>query len=92
MDAEVLRMAENLAGLFYLTKSQVKSAAEVLAKAFWDYPMSVYFWPDEAKRTKRQLALCRRQVYTGIKYGEVYATSPQMEGVSVWFPSDRGHE
>jgi ribosomal protein S18 acetylase RimI-like enzyme len=27
-------------------------------------------------------------VYSGIKYGEVYATSNNLEGIAVWFPSN----
>jgi len=85
-------MADDLANLLRLTKARVKPAAVVLVRAFQDYPMSAYFMPDEARRSKKQPAVFRMLVRSGIKYGEVYATSPRMEGVAVWFSSDRGHE
>ena len=85
-------MADDLANLLRLTEAQVKPAAEVLARAFQDYPMSAYFMPDEAKRRKKQPAVFRMLVRSGIKYGEVYATSAKMEGVAVWFSSDSRRE
>jgi GNAT superfamily N-acetyltransferase len=85
-------MADDLTGLFRLTEAQVKPAAEVLARAFQNYPINVYLIPDEAKRRTKQPTVFRRLVRTGIKVGEVYATSPQMEGVAIWLPSDRRPE
>jgi GNAT superfamily N-acetyltransferase len=85
-------MADELNSLFRLTKAQIKPAAAVLARAFQDYPMSAYFMPDESKRSKKQPAIYRMLVRSGIKHGEAYATSPQMEGVTVWFSSDSRRE
>lgn len=64
----------------------------MLARAFYDYPMSVYFMPDEATRKKEQPAVFRTLMRSGIKNGEVYATSPQMEGVAVWYSPDSRQE
>ena len=85
-------MAEDLNSLLRLTKDRIKPAAEVLERAFRDYPMSAYFIPDEAKRSKKQPAIYRMLVRNGIKYGEVYATSSKLEGVAVWFASDSRRE
>jgi GNAT superfamily N-acetyltransferase len=67
-----------------LTKADVKAAAATLANAFVNYPVSVFFTPDEAKRKKRQPGISRRILRNSIKSGEVYITSPKMEGVAIW--------
>jgi ribosomal protein S18 acetylase RimI-like enzyme len=85
-------MADDSTGLLRLTMAEVKLAAEVLARAFQDYTVSVYFAPDEAERRKRQPFMFRSLVRSGVKYGEVYATSSKMEGVAVWFSPDSRRE
>ena len=85
-------MADDLNSLLRLTGNQIKPAAEVLERAFRDYPMSAYFMPDEVKRRKKQPAIYRMLVRSGIKYGEVYATSEKLEGVAVWFPPESRRE
>ena len=85
-------MTDDLNSLLRLTKARIKPAAEVLGRAFQDYPMSAYFMPDEAKRSKKQPAIYRMLVRSGIKYGEVYAASSKLEGVAVWFSSDSRRE
>jgi GNAT superfamily N-acetyltransferase len=77
-------MADDLNSLIRVTKRNLKAAALSLAKAFQDYPESVYFMPDEAKRRKKQPAIYRMFLKEAAKSGEVYATSPKMEGVAVW--------
>jgi GNAT superfamily N-acetyltransferase len=67
-----------------LTKVNIKPAAVTLANAFMYYPVSVFFTPDKAKRKKRQPGVSRRILRNSIVSGEVYITSPQMEGVAVW--------
>jgi len=85
-------MKDDLGNLFRLTKAQVKPAAEALVRAFRDYPVSVYFMPDEAERIKKQPSVFRSLVRSGIKHGEVYATSSKLEGVAVWFAPDSRRE
>ena len=41
-------------GVMRLSKDQLRPAAEVMARAFQDYPLSVYFHPDENERRERQ--------------------------------------
>jgi GNAT superfamily N-acetyltransferase len=85
-------MTDDLANLLRLTEARIKPAAEVLERAFRDYPMSAYFMPDEAKRRKKQPAIYRMLVRAGIKYGEAYATSAKLEGVALWFSSESRRE
>jgi GNAT superfamily N-acetyltransferase len=73
-----------LDNLIRINTKNYKSAALVLARAFFDYPESVYFMPDEVTRRKKQPSIYRMFLRQSIVYGEVYATSPKMEGVAVW--------
>jgi hypothetical protein len=67
-------------------KSGSKSAAETLARAFRTYPLVQYYFSDEVKRDKVTHYFLSFSVFSGIRYGEVYATSANFEGVAVWMP------
>ncbi len=71
-----------------LTKAQSRPAVEVLVRAFWDYPLLKYYFPDEAERGRVAPHFLSLAVFSGIGYGKVYATSPNLEGIAVWMPSD----
>jgi len=85
-------MADDIDGMLRLTKAWIKPAAEMLCKAFRDYPVFTYFYPGEAKRNRMQPAVFRGLVRSGMKHGEVYATSPALEGAAVWFGPDSQHD
>jgi len=78
----------DLTGLMRLDKLHVKPATEVLVKAFMKYPFIQYYFPDELKREKVARYFLSSGVYTGIRYGEAYATSPNLEGIAIWLLSD----
>jgi GNAT superfamily N-acetyltransferase len=82
---------DDLNNLVRVTKKNLKPAALTLARAFMDYPESVYFMPDEATRRKKQPAIYRMWLKESIVHGEVFATSPKMEGVAVWQLVDGKH-
>lgn len=82
-------MATDLSALVRLTKAQVKPAAEMMARAFQDYPLFVYFLPDASERKKKSTYDFQSLIGYGLLYGEVYATSPNLEGVAVWLPSGK---
>jgi GNAT superfamily N-acetyltransferase len=84
-------MVNELNNLTMVTQKNLKPAALTLAKAFQDYPESVYFVPDEVKRRKQQPRIYRMFLKGVISTGEVYATSPKMEGVAVWKMVDKKH-
>ena len=77
---------ESLRDLVRLEKSQIKSAAEMLARAFYDDPLYAYLLPDESERKNRSYYLHQFCLRYGLFYGEVYTTSPNLEGVAVWLP------
>jgi GNAT superfamily N-acetyltransferase len=79
----------DLSNLVRLTKAQVKPAAEMMARAFQDYPLMAYFFPDESERMEMSVFSFQYLIRYGLLYGEVYATSPNLEGAAVWLPSDK---
>lgn len=79
-------MTDEAGGLVRLTKAQLEPAAEVLGRAFLDYPMLCYYYPEEKIRNKISLFFVSVGVYTGFRYGEIYTTSPNLEGIAIWFP------
>jgi GNAT superfamily N-acetyltransferase len=72
--------------LLRLDKSHIKPATRVLARAFQDYPLFVYLIPDDSERKNKLPYFLETFVCYGVFYGEVYATSPNLEGVAVWWP------
>lgn len=81
-------MAENSNSPVRLNKLHVKPAAQVLARALQDDPLFIYFFPDAARDKKLSL-LFQLPVRYGVLCGEVYATSPELEGIVVWLPSEK---
>lgn len=79
-------MVADLNNLVRLTKAQAKPSAEVLGRAFHNYPLLQYYFPEELERKRIALYLVSVAVFSGIRYGEIYATSTNLEGVAVWFP------
>ena len=47
-----------------------------------------YYLPNEVSREKAVRYFLSIGVHTGIKYGEVYATSSNYEGAAIWMSSD----
>jgi GNAT superfamily N-acetyltransferase len=76
--------------LLRLIEKDIVPAAVTLAKAFHEYPLIKWFTPDAERRLKTQPKSFRGTVLSGIQYGEVYATSLKMEGVTIWyFPGEQ---
>ena len=82
-------MKEALPGVVQVTGKYVKAAGLTLAKAFQEYPVSVFFEPDPVKRRKTQPGMFRDLIRTLGPEAMVYGTSPGMEGVAVWVLMDK---
>jgi len=80
-------MGSDLGGLIRLQKGQVEPASEVLYRAFIDDLEIVQLVPEPPKREKLLRSLFRMSLKHGILHGEVYAVSPDMEGIAMWLPS-----
>ena len=82
-------MVAVLNNLVRLNKSDIQPAVEVLVRAFRDYPLLKYFFPDELERKRIAPYFFQYILNYGVRYGEIYATSPNLEGVAVWLTSDK---
>src|SRR5918992_6032422 len=71
-----------------LDRSHAKAATETLVKAFRNEQPFLYYFPDEVKRERITTSLISMAVFSALKYGEVYATSHDMEGIATWMPSE----
>ena len=76
-------------GLIRLGKDQVGTASEVLTRAFFNDSKLTYLLPDEKERKRRARHLFEFELRYGMRYGRVYATSPRLEGLAVWLPSEK---
>lgn len=81
-------MSNEFAGLIRINTSNAKHAVEVLVSAFRNYPLLQYYFPNEVEKEKISNYFLSFVVYSGIKYGEVYATSSNLEGIVVCMPSN----
>ena len=75
-----------LNNLIRVTEQQAEVAGKVLARAFYNYPTFDLLFHDEDEKMRAQSELYEYLVRYGIMFGEVYATSPNFEGVAVWLP------
>ena len=79
-------------GLVRLERSQLKPAAEVLARAFYDDPLFAYYFSDASQRKNMSPRLFQFWLRYAVAYGEIYAISPDLEGVAVWLPSEKANQ
>ena len=85
-------MKSNLNELYRLTEDQVKPASKILSKAFYDDPISVYLIPDISERKAKLKHVYEYVIRYDILYGEVYATSPNLEGIAGWLHSENAYK
>ena len=85
-------MTSDLDGLVRLQRSQLKLAAAVLARAFFDDPLFTYYFPDASRRQNMSPHLFEFWLRYAVAYGEIYAISPELEGVAVWLPSEKANQ
>jgi ribosomal protein S18 acetylase RimI-like enzyme len=60
----------------------------VLSRAFQNYPLLQYYFPDKPEREKIAPYFFQCILSYAVRYGEIHATSPNLEGVAVWLTSD----
>lgn len=82
-------MSSDLDNLYKLTKKDVKRASEVLAKAFSDDPVWKTFIENDPNRDTKLPLIFETPVRYALKYGEVYASSQNLEGIAAWLPHDK---
>ncbi|MHA2399883.1 MAG: GNAT family N-acetyltransferase [Promethearchaeota archaeon] len=70
--------------LSQINRNQIKSAAKVLARAFLNDPLYIAYFPDSSKRIEQNYHLMKNSILYCMKYGEIFITSPKLEGVALW--------
>lgn len=68
-----------------LDPSMKKRAAKVYARAFFDYPLFTFYYPDRARRERHLASHFEVVVNYGFLYGQNY-TTPDITGVACWLP------
>ena len=76
-------------GVIRLQKNHVRASAAMLSRAFYDDPLFVYFFPDPSERIKKSIGFFQLLARYGILHGDPEATSPALEGIAIWLPSDK---
>lgn len=71
--------------LYRLKKSDIERGTEVLVRAFQDDSLTHYFFPPCDNWEDLVSKYFAFRLRFGIKYGEVYAPSPEIEGLAAWF-------
>ena len=77
------------AAIIRLQKVHIKPVSQMLAWAFNDNPTSSYMYPDALERDAKLPYAYEAPLRYGMRYGEAYVTSNQIEGASVWLPRDK---
>ena len=72
--------------LIRLSKAHIKRASLVLSRAFQNDPVLRWQMPDANKRLANLHYFWELTLRIGIKYGVVYGTSEDLEGVAIWRP------
>lgn len=81
-------MGNDVPDLMKLDRSHIKPAAEVLAKAFMDYPIDRFSFPNIEDRAKKSHYMHQFVLSCCIQYGEAYSTSDKFEGIAAWLPPE----
>ena len=69
-----------------LQQSQMDQSANVLARAFFDDPMTMYVLPDDAQRRDILPSFMRAGATICMQHGEVYTTPGDVLGDACWLP------
>jgi GNAT superfamily N-acetyltransferase len=72
--------------LYRIQRRDVMQAGKVLADAFQHDPLWNKIFEGESDLDKRFRAMAEVSIKQGLKYGEVYAPSEDLEGVVAWVP------
>lgn len=82
-------MPELRGDIVRLSRDMIEPAAAMLSRAFSDDPKMTHLIPDIAAKKDLSLHLFEFELRYGMNYGDVYTTSPGIEGVAVWLPSTK---
>jgi ribosomal protein S18 acetylase RimI-like enzyme len=81
-----MKMDNQNGELLRLTLRERNAGAAVLGRAFAEYELLRYYFPDEIQRRAVADTCGLISVSLCLKYGEVYMSSEKLEGVAAWLP------
>ena len=82
-------MKENKSELYKVKRRDIKKAVEVLTKAFYKDPLTQFMFPNDETRQNHSSHYFNFIISYGLKFGEVFAPSPKIEGLAIWYLSDK---
>ena len=82
-------MDDGLNGLYRLEKNDVLRVSEMLARAFYDDPLTLYAYSDGERQSGSLLYFFQFPIRYCLRYGEGYAPTSEIEGVALWLPSSK---
>lgn len=77
-------MTSDLEHLVRVKKKHMQKAIQTFSRSFNTDPLTMYMFPDEKERQRFMQHYFQFRVKYGIIYGEVYATSEDIEGIAMW--------
>lgn len=72
-----------------LEESQIDVAADVLVRAFFDYPVWTWLAPDETQRGELMPWFMRLSLHWALAQDETYLAGDPIAGVAMWEPAGR---
>jgi GNAT superfamily N-acetyltransferase len=79
---------KELKDLYQFKNIPLIKGAEVISRAFHEDPLYAYIIPDESERKRYFPYIFRAYIWYCLHFGEVYASSPNLEGIALWLPSE----
>lgn len=77
--------------LYKIEKKDVERCVTTLKDAFKDDPLWKEVFRDDPDKDKALTGFFTIPILYGLKFGKVYATSAQIEGVAVWLPGEKSY-
>ncbi len=71
------------------SKKHINQISDTLMKSFHNYPLLKVLIKDEATRNKFYPVMLKIIIKDVLKYGEIYTTSEEFEGVALWLPGKK---
>ena len=82
-------MDDDLNGLYRLDKDDAERAAEMLGRAFYDDPLTLYAYAEGERSEEDLRTFFLTALKYCLKYGEAYAPTAEIEGAALWLPSNK---
>lgn len=83
-----LIMSGQLKRLYVVRKKDIPGAVAVIREAFRDDPVWKEIFKDETKLDQKLDAFYETPLRYCLKYGKVFATSENLEGIAAWLPGE----